>query len=314
MIKGIVTKSTGSFYAVCDPTGKVWRCRIVGKFRLEGATLTNPVAVGDEVHFDPETEEHGQIKKISPRKNYVARKSPHNRHKLHLLASNLDQAIVFATVVEPMIKPGFIDRFLLMTEPQDIPCAVVFNKADLYDDHALEIYEVLKDVYSSMGYEVVLTSTLTGQGLEQLSRLLFGKTTLVAGQSGVGKSSLINALVPGFNLRTGEISNHSGKGQHTTTFAEMFTLPDGTRIIDTPGIKALAFNNLTPELIAHNFRDLFELSNDCKFRSGCKHMEEPGCAVKKAVEEGRLHELRYTSYLQLMEEATDMNYWERHPE
>ena len=292
--------------------GEAVNCRIVGKFRLNGLKLTNPVAVGDEVSVELESAgEGGMIKAILPRRNYVVRQSPRKKHHLHLLASNIDQAVLIVTVVEPMLKQGFIDRFLMMTEPHDIPCSIVFNKADVYEENDVLTFEYLKAVYESIGYNCYMVSALKKEGLDELKAVLKGKLTLISGQSGVGKSTLINNLQPGLELRTEELSDYSGKGQHTTTFAEMFKLGDGGHIIDTPGIKTLAFNNLEPMDVAHNFRELFALSADCRF-GDCSHRNEPHCAVKEALEKEEISELRYANYIQIVEEIEDQNYWERH--
>jgi ribosome biogenesis GTPase / thiamine phosphate phosphatase len=318
MIRGTVIKSTGSWYNVRrEDSGQVVKCRIVGKFRLNNMNLTNPVAVGDIVEFELEAEENGMIKKITPRRNYVARQSPRRKHDLHLLAANVDQAMLFVTIVEPQLKQGFIDRFLLMTEPQDIPTIIVFNKSDLYDDEDMALFEDMKNIYENIGYTVILISATEGVGLEELKAVLKDKITMVSGQSGVGKSSAVNAIQPQMILRTGDISDYSGKGQHTTTFAEMLELDFGGNLIDTPGIKTLAFNNLEPMDVAHNFREFFKLSEHCKFGSSCLHRNEPGCAVKEALthqEEGGVSDMRYQNYLQILEEIEDINYWERHKE
>ncbi|MFZ4542826.1 MAG: ribosome small subunit-dependent GTPase A [Saprospiraceae bacterium] len=311
MQTGIVIKSTGSWYMVRTPEGEILECRIVGKFRLNGMNLTNPVAVGDVVEYSPEGNKQGQIKKILQRRNYVARQSPRQKHHLHLLASNVDQAVIITTIVEPNLKQGFIDRFLMMTEPYEIPTAIIFNKVDIYDEYALNLLEIMKEIYEKIGYQVLATSALGRIGIEDFKNLLKDKTTLIGGQSGVGKSSLVNALQPGMELRTGDISDYSGKGQHTTTFAEMHPLNFGGYIIDTPGIKTLAFNNMDPKHITQNFRELFEASSNCRF-SNCTHRNEPGCAVKEAIETGEISELRYINYLQILEEVEDQNYWERH--
>lgn len=313
MIEGLVVKSTGSWYNVRrTDTGQMVQCRIVGKFRLENMNLTNPVAVGDIVEFNLEAEGNGLIKKIHTRKNYVARQSPRKRHDVHLLATNVDQAVLFVTIVEPHLKQGFIDRFLLMTEPLDIPTVIVFNKSDLYEEDDLALFHEMKTIYENIGYQVLLISAATHKGIDELKAILKDKITLISGQSGVGKSSAVNALQPKLILKTGEISDYSGKGQHTTTFAEMFELDFGGFIIDTPGIKTLAFNNLEPEQVAHNFREFFEISSQCKFSSSCMHRNEPQCAVKSAVTEGGVSQLRYQNYLQILEEVEDINYWERH--
>ena len=315
MEKGTVIKSTGSWYQVLLDSGEVVDSRIIGKFRLDGKRLTNPVAVGDEVEVDvDEKDETATIRSILPRRNYVVRQSPRRKHDLHLLASNVDQAIVIVTIVQPNLKQGFIDRFLLMTEPYEIPTVIIFNKADLYEEEELAIYEYLKEIYEQIGYKVLLTSAIDGQGLEELRHTLKDKVSLIAGQSGVGKSTLVNAIQPQLELRTQELSDYSGKGQHTTTFAEMHRLEFGGAIIDTPGIKTLSFNHLEPMDVAHNFREFFQHSEDCRFGGNCLHRNEPGCAVKDAVESGELSELRYANYLMLLEEIEEQNYWERHSE
>jgi ribosome biogenesis GTPase / thiamine phosphate phosphatase len=311
MKKGIVIKSTGSWYQVRQSDGSVIECRIVGKFRLEGLILTNPVAVGDEVEFEPDAENKGSIKKVLPRRNYVARQSPRQKHNIHLLASNIDQAIIFTTIVEPTVKLGFIDRFLLMTAPYNIHTIIAFNKADIYVEEEMEYFEQLKEMYERIGYEVLLVSAHERRGLEGLKSILKGKTTLISGQSGVGKSSIINTIQSHLDLRTGEISDYSGKGQHTTTFAEMHPLDFGGYIIDTPGIKTLAFNNLKPQDVVHNFKEIFKFSPNCKY-ANCSHRSEPECAVKEAINKDKISHLRYATYLQILEEIEDQNYWERH--
>ena len=312
MHKGIVVKSTGSWYLVKDDaTQLAVQCRIIGKFRLEKMYLTNPVAVGDEVMYVKEGDENGMIKKVMKRRNYVVRQSPRQKQNVHLLASNVDQAIVITTIIDPELKLGFVDRFLLMTEPYNIPTIIVFNKADLYEVAEMEYFEELRAVYEKIGYTFLLVSAEKGTGLDEFRALLKDKISLLAGQSGVGKSSLVNFIQPQLDLRTGDISDYSGKGQHTTTFAEMHTLTFGGYIIDTPGIKTLAFSHLEPIEVVHNFREIFSASHDCRF-ANCFHRNEPNCAVKAAVETGDIAESRYVTYLQLLEECEDQNYWERH--
>jgi ribosome biogenesis GTPase / thiamine phosphate phosphatase len=313
LIEGTVIKSTGSWYNVRrHDNEEVIACRIIGKFRLNNLNLTNPVAVGDKVNFIIEGEGTGLIKKILPRENYVARQSPRKKHDIHLLASNIDQALLFATIVEPTLKVGFIDRFLLTTEPHDIPTVLVFNKADLYDEQDMEVFELMKEVYEKIGYTVLLVSATERVGLEALKAVLKDKITMVSGQSGVGKSTTVNAIQEKLVLKIGEISDYSGKGQHTTTFAEMFPLDFGGYLIDTPGIKTLAFNNLQPMDVSHNFREFFAISDNCRFGGTCTHRNEPHCAVKEGLENGTISELRYQNYLKILDEIEDVNYWERH--
>jgi len=311
--EGIITKSTGSWYNVLLADESSVACRIGGKFRKEDKRLTNPIAVGDKVLIEIEQGEEGtgMIRKIFPRQNYVVRQSPRKKHALHLLASNIDQAVLVMTIAQPKLKQGFIDRFLLMTEPFNIPTTIVFNKIDIYDENDQYIMEVLEEIYQEIGYTTLAISAISGQGIEEFEKHLKDKTTLIAGQSGVGKSTIINAISEGFGLRTGELSDYTGKGQHTTTFAEMFSLPFGGCLIDTPGIKTLSFNYLEPTDVAHNFREFFEASKNCKFGGSCLHRHEPKCAVKEGLEKHDFSELRYTNYLTLLEEVESQNYWER---
>ena len=311
MTEAIVTKSTGKLYTIRDVhTAEIYTSNIRGKFRTQGLKLTNPVAVGDKVIYEMQEDGVAMITKILPRRNYVVRQSPRKKHFLHLLASNIDQAIVVVTIVEPNLKQGFIDRFLLMTEPYDIPVHIVFNKSDLYGEKELNMYQFLDDIYSKIGYTTLLTSIETGDGMDELKALVNDKTTLIGGQSGVGKSSIINALIPTLDITTKYISDYSGKGQHTTTFSEMHDLPDEGQIIDTPGIKTLSYNHFEVQDVSHNFREFFILSDNCKYNN-CSHREEPKCAVKKAIEEGSVSELRYHNYLQIIEDIENQNYWER---
>ena len=310
---GLVVKSTGLWYEVETESRKRYKCRIVGKFRLQGMKVTNPVAVGDEVDFEIEDNEEktGIIKKIHIRKNFVVRQSPRKKQFLHLLASNVDQAILIVTINFPNLKQGFIDRFLLMTEPYNIPVIIVFNKSDLYRETEMNTYNLFKECYEKISYRCVLTSAVSFEGVDELKSLLKDNTSLIAGQSGVGKSTLINVIQPELQITTKEISDYSGKGQHTTTFAEMHRMDIGGNIIDTPGIKNLSFNNLNVLDVAHNFREFFELSKQCKF-SNCTHRNEPKCAVKSGLEEGSISEMRYLNYLQILEEIESQNYWEIH--
>jgi ribosome biogenesis GTPase len=312
MQEGTVEKSTGSWYQVRLPSGVLVRARIVGKFRLGGLKLTNPVAVGDHVSIQMEPgHDTATIVKIHSRKNYVVRQSPRKKHDIHLLASNIDQAMLIVTITHPMLKPGFIDRFLLMTEPHDIPTGIIFNKSDLYKENDLLVFEALKEIYADIGYSVFLCSALTGAGTLEIRDALKDKITLIGGQSGVGKSTLINTVQPHLELKTEDLSDYSGKGTHTTTFAEMFALDYGGFIIDMPGIKTLSFNNLEVMDVAHNFREFFLVSPNCKY-TDCTHRNEPKCAVKAAIDEGTISELRYFNYLQILDDIEEQNYWERH--
>jgi len=308
---GTVIKSTGSWYSVLLDEGEeeILQCRIIGKFRLNGLKLTNPVAVGDKVVVEKESE-GGIIKEILDRRNYVVRQSPRKKHQLHLLASNVDQAFLIITIKSPKLKQGFIDRFLLMTEPFNIPVDIIFNKSDLLNDKDRELYAYLKEIYEEIGYHVHLVSSLDLGSLEAIKKRLEGKITLISGQSGVGKSTFVNSILGTTDLRTTELSDYTGKGQHTTTFAEMLFMNKNSFIIDTPGIKTLSFNHLEPMDVAHNFREFFQASEQCKF-ADCLHRDEPKCAVKYAIEAYEISELRYFNYLQLLEEIEDQNYWER---
>ena len=307
---GTVIKSTGSWYIVrMDDTQEIMSCRIIGKFRLGKLKLTNPVAVGDKVVVEKDVE-GGIIKEIKERSNYVVRQSPRKKHQLHLIASNIDQAYLLITIKSPNLKQGFIDRYILMTEPYNIPVEIIFNKSDLLNEKDLGLYEYLKSIYISIGYGVHLVSSFEPESLIGLKEKLKNKITLVGGQSGVGKSTFINAIVGNEELQTTEISDYSGKGQHTTTFAEMFEISANTHLIDTPGIKTLSYNHLEPMDVAHNFKEFFKASSNCKF-ADCSHRNEPQCAIKEGMEKGTISELRYFNYIAILEEIESQNYWER---
>lgn len=311
MLNGLIVRSTGSWYEVLLESGEIMPCRMIGKFKLDGKKVTNPVAVGDKVSVVKEdNQDTGMIKEIQDRRNYVVRQSPRKKHFLHILAANIDQAILIVTIKKPMLKQGFIDRFLMMTEPYDIPVHILFNKSDLYNEDDVALYQELSDIYTTIGYETYMVSALEGDGIDKIKELIKDKTTLFSGQSGVGKSSLINSVLPNLELKTEVLSEYTGKGQHTTTFAEMFLIDDETKIIDSPGIKTLGFNHFEKQDVAHNFKEFFEASSGCKY-DNCLHINEPNCAVKDKLETEEISIYRYQNYTQILEEIEDQNYWER---
>lgn len=282
--------------------------RIKGKFKIEGISSTNPIAVGDWVTLDPDNERENTyiISAIAERRNYINRQSPHRRHQHHIIAANLDQSILFATIKSPRTSQGFIDRFLITSEAFHIPGIIIFNKADLYEEKEMRQYEEWASMYRQAGYSVYLISMETGQGVEEIKTVLKDKITLISGHSGVGKSSFINAVLPDLNLRTEEVSDWSGKGMHTTTFAEMFDLPAGGSIIDTPGVKEFGLVDISRQELSHYFPEMRRLIQQCQFNN-CLHINEPGCAVKKAVNENQIHMLRYISYCTILESIDQEN-------
>lgn len=308
-MKAIVYKSTGSWYAVKDTEGKFWNARIKGIFKIDDITSTNPVAVGDEVEIATENElESGAIiTDIYPRKNYINRQSPRMKHQHHIVASNLDQSLLIATLKEPKTSQGFIDRFLAACEMYHVPAILVFNKADLYKQKEMDKYEGWKAMYEKIGYKVVLVSVKDNEGIDDLAALLKDKVTLVSGHSGVGKSTFINAVLPQLELRTQDVSGWSGKGLHTTTFAEMFDLPGGGKIIDTPGMREFALVDVSKQELSHYFPEMRERLNDCQFNN-CLHINEPGCAIKQAVINGEINEDRYVSYYNILESTEERKY------
>lgn len=294
---GTVIKSTGSWYQVKTDEGNTIQCRIVGKLRLRGIKSTNPVAVGDVVDFKMEEgEETGVITEIHDRKNYIIRKSVNLAKQTQVIAANLDQAILIVTLDFPKTYPRFIDRFLVTAEAYDIPAVLVFNKIDLYDDAALDELEFYTYAYEDAGYTVLHTSVPGDLGIDELKETLAGKTSLLSGHSGVGKSTLVNTIEPTLDLKTNTISDTHHQGQHTTTFAEMFELSFGGNIIDTPGIRGFGLVDMEKEELGDYFPEIFRIKDQCKFNN-CLHLEEPGCAVKVAVEAGDLAYTRYDSYV-----------------
>lgn len=308
-MKARVYKSTGSWYTVKGEDGNFYNARIKGIFKIDAISSTNPIAVGDEVDIDIEAvqEESAVITAIADRRNYVARVSPHNKRQHHIVASNLDQSILFTTLKEPRTSQGFMDRFLVSCEAYHIPAIIVFNKSDIYRKKELERFQEYKQMYEAIGYQVVLASVLKKEGIEEAKALLKDKTTLLSGHSGVGKSTFINAVFPRFNLRTQEVSSWSGKGMHTTTFAEMFDLDNGGHIIDTPGVREFELVDITKQELSHYFPEMRALLNECQFNN-CMHIEEPGCAVKQEVLSGAVSENRYISYLNILDTMDDKNY------
>ncbi|WP_460952210.1 ribosome small subunit-dependent GTPase A [Spirosoma daeguense] len=299
---GLVIRSTGSWYDVRDPDGHVFQGRLKGKFKIKGLKVTNPIAVGDKVAFEIEdvTENTAVITDIAPRENYIIRQSVHKTAHGHILAANIDQAVLLATLTLPRTSLGFIDRFLVSAESFRIPTVVVFNKTDILNEDGLAYQQEIMEMYEQIGYTCLATSAMEGEGVDTFRQLLDHKVTLLSGHSGVGKSSLVNAISPDLNLRTNEVSTFANKGVHTTTFAEMFELAPATFIIDTPGIKELGLIDTSKEEIGHYFPEMRDRLNECRFHN-CLHINEPGCAIKDAVAEGEIAESRYMSYLSMME-------------
>lgn len=297
---GIVMKSTGSWYKVERADGSFIDCRIKGKFRMKGIRTTNPIAVGDEVEFILEKEEveTGVIQKIHPRKNYLIRKSTKLSKAVHMIASNIDQLVIITSIIKPNIALGFIDRILISAESYDIPAIIVFNKLDVYTEKAIDKLAEVKTMYEDIGYTCLVTSAKTGYGLEEFKSILKGKTTLLSGHSGVGKSSLINAIEPNLNLKTVEVSDYNEKGKHTTTFAEMHNLSSAVKIIDTPGVRSFGIIDFEKEYLSHYFPEMRKFLGSCKFNN-CVHIAEPGCAVKEAFENGEIAPSRYDNYYEL---------------
>lgn len=298
-MRGLVTKSTGSWYLVEDETGKRVQCRIKGKFRTKGIKTTNPIAVGDWVHYEYEPDqESAVITTLEPRRNYIIRRSINLSKQAQIIGANLDQALLVVTLASPPTSLGFIDRFLVTAEAYDIPAILVFNKLDLFSDEGIDILTDYMSIYEQIGYSCYAVSAQKKTNIENIRQLLKDKVTLVSGHSGVGKSTLINAIEPAVALKTGEISAFSDKGKHTTTFAEMITLSFGGKLIDTPGIKELGIVDIEKAELAHFFPEMRSRLNACRFHN-CRHINEPGCVVMEAVESGEIESSRYESYLSI---------------
>jgi ribosome biogenesis GTPase len=300
---GTVYKSTGSWYSVKTPNGDFYECRIKGKFRIQGIKSTNPLAVGDRVDFDLETSNNtktGVITTIHPRQNYIVRKSVNLSKQTHIIASNIDQVFLLITIDSPPTFTSFIDRFLATTEAYGVTAVLLFNKIDVNDESSQKIVEDLTTLYEGIGYQCLSISAVTGTNLEAVKTLMIGKSSMFAGHSGVGKSTLVNAIEPGLNIKTKEISEQHKQGQHTTTFAEMFDLSFEAQIIDTPGIKGFGVVDMEASEIDNYFPELFALKQGCKFNN-CLHLHEPQCAVKSALENNQIAASRYKSYIQILE-------------
>ena len=320
-MKGLVVKNTGSWYTVRTDDGQLLDCKIKGNFRLKGIRTTNPVAVGDRVSLvcqEPTANSQQQtafITEIEDRRNYIIRKSINLSKQSHIIAANVDQAFLIVTVANPQTSTTFIDRFLASAEAYRVPVVLIFNKTDLLDEDALRYQQAVVNLYETIGYECRQVSAETGEGIDDLRPMLEGKITLLSGNSGVGKSTLINRLVPGANLRTSELSDAYNMGMHTTTFSEMIPLAPCSSplapsyLIDTPGIKGFGTFDMEPEEITSYFKDIFHFSKDCRF-SNCTHTHEPGCAVLKALEEHYIAESRYQSYLSMLDDKEEGKYRE----
>jgi ribosome biogenesis GTPase len=297
---GTVVRSTGSWVTVMDPDGEMVECKLKGNFRIQGIRSTNPVAVGDKVQFITDSQSKaGMVTRIDPRHNFIIRKATRLSKQSHIIAANIDQAVVMVTLAQPRTSTGFIDRFLVTSEAYHIPAAIIFNKCDLYDSDQMEHLGWMIDLYRHLGYACIKTSAITGLGLEEARTLFREKVSLLSGHSGVGKSALINAIEPGLMRKTGDISAYHSKGKHTTTFAEMLPLRVGGFIIDTPGIKEFGLVHFDKQEVAERFPEMRNLMHQCQF-SNCTHVHEPGCAVKKALEQGEIDPGRYKNYLGIL--------------
>lgn len=310
-MKGLVIKNTGSWYSVKTDEGNLVECKIKGNFRLKGIRSTNPVAVGDHVEIVTNQEGTAFISGIEDRRNYIIRKSQNLSKQSHIIAANVDLAFLVATIAHPQTSTTFIDRFLASAEAYSVPVVIVFNKVDLLqdDEDAMRYLDMMVNLYETVGYRCVRVSAVTGEGLDQLQSLLNDQITLLSGNSGVGKSTIINRLLPGVNLRTAEISEAHDTGMHTTTFSEMLPLPQGGYLIDTPGVKGFGSFDMQPEEIGSYFKEIFHFSKDCRF-SNCTHTHEPGCAVIKAVEDHYIALSRYQSYLGMLKDKDENKYRE----
>ncbi len=300
-MEGLVTKSTGSWYAVRMHNGDYWQCRVRGKLRMKDLKVTNPVAVGDRVRVEPESPGEGNIAEVLPRENYLIRRSIKKSKHGHILAANIDQAVLIATPAFPRTSLGFIDRFLVAAESFRIGQVLAYNKSDLWNQETQEVVNDIQQIYEPLGVQFVALSAETGLGVEAFTALLKDKISLLAGHSGVGKSTILNRIAPGVAQKTSEVSTFANKGTHTTTFAEMFEISPQTFVIDTPGIKELGLMDIYEEEISHFFPEMRDMFGECRFHN-CTHTHEPGCAVVAAVEKGEIALSRYESYLSMVYE------------
>ncbi len=313
-MKGKVYKSTGSWYSVKGENGQFFNARLKGVFKIDEYTSTNPIAVGDDVEIEPEkdTEKNAVITGILPRRNYINRQSPRQKNQHHIIAANIDQSVLIATLKEPRTSQGFIDRFLVTCEMYHVPAVIILNKTDLYREKEKTQQALWKDMYEGLGYRLIAASAKLGTGIDLIRELIRNRISLLSGHSGVGKTTLINMISSGLNLKTRDVSGWSGKGMHTTTFAEMFDLPDGSRqdggqIIDTPGMREFGLVNISRQELSHYFPEMCRLINECQFNN-CLHINEPGCAVRKAVEDGQIAAARYTSYCNILGSIEEKKY------
>lgn len=311
-MKGVVIKSTGSWYEVKNAEGEVIKCRLKGIFRLDESKFkdSNPVAVGDRVDLERGDTDDWVIAEIEERENYIVRSSPKHKGARQIIAANIDQVLLIATMANPRTSTGFIDRFLLTAEAYHIPTVIIFNKQDLLDTKTQKKQDYVAGIYNSIGYKTLFVSALQKEQLDEVRAIMKDKTSLISGHSGVGKSTLMNAIQPNLNLRTLEVSRITGKGMHTTTFAEMHPLTFGGSVIDTPGIREFGIKDFKPEEISHYYIEMREVLNNCRFNN-CLHENEPGCAVKQAYLEGKISEERYTNYLNIMlDYKANYKHWE----
>jgi ribosome biogenesis GTPase / thiamine phosphate phosphatase len=308
-MKATVYRSTGSWYIVKDESGNFFNARLKGLFKIDEITSTNPLAVGDWVDIAMENETEGSvtITKIHDRVNYINRQSPKSKYQHHIIAANLDQSLMVATLRDPKTSQGFIDRFLVASEMYHVPPVIIFNKGDIYKKKEQEKFAEWKQMYEQVGYRILLTSVKENTGIDEVKELLKNKITLISGHSGVGKSSLLNALIPDLNIKTQDVSDWSGKGMHTTTFAEMFDIPGGGKIIDTPGMREFGLVDISKQELSHYFPEMRDRLNGCQFNN-CLHINEPGCAIKEAVAEGEITEDRYVSYYNILESLVEKLY------